>query len=209
MDFVVGCSSHGITAGERIGAGNVQVILQRDQLRGPVRVAQSIESEVRSDARAALRAGEELEQDDAVMMRIGAAGVRIGLDRFKMPLLLLGQQVLQLLQSRFRLSDYVGLGGSTGCVDQARLRPDPLFRGCVVAQVPQGSLGDFQVERGIPGISELGHRLTHARHHGQRFPQTLRETPALDRFFSCRPSDTSEFSPVAPSMLEWRRTTRD
>ena len=85
MDVVVGCSSHGITAGERIGAGNVQVILQRDQLRGPVRVAQGIESEVRGDARAALRAGEELEQDDAVMMRVGAARVRIWLERFECP----------------------------------------------------------------------------------------------------------------------------
>ena len=74
MDVVEGCSSHGITAGERIGAGNVQVILQRDQFRGPVRFAQGIESEVRGDARAALRAGEELEQNDAVMMRVARPG---------------------------------------------------------------------------------------------------------------------------------------
>ena len=100
--LVIGCSSHGISAGERIGAGNVQVILQRDQLRGPVGVAQGIESEVRGDARAALRAGEELEQDDAVMMRVGTARVRIWLERFKMPLLLLGEQVFQWLPGPLR-----------------------------------------------------------------------------------------------------------
>ncbi len=91
MDVVVGCPSHGITAGQRIGAGNVQVILQRDQFRGPVRFVQGIECEVRGDARAALRAGEELKQDNAVMMRAGAARVRVWLERLKSTLLLLGQ----------------------------------------------------------------------------------------------------------------------
>ena len=59
------------------------MILQRDQLRGPVRVTQGIECKVRGDARAALRTGEELEQDDAVMMGIGAARVRIWFEGFK------------------------------------------------------------------------------------------------------------------------------
>ena len=52
----------------------MQVILQRDQLGGAVGLDQGVETEFRGDARAALGAGEELEQDDAVVARVRGRG---------------------------------------------------------------------------------------------------------------------------------------
>ena len=62
----------GVGVGQRVGAGDVQVILEQHHVGRLVRLDGGVEGDVGRHARRALGAGEQLDEDDAVALALAA-----------------------------------------------------------------------------------------------------------------------------------------
>ena len=115
---VVLLTSLGVLVGQRIGAGDVQVVLQADQLRRLVGLEQGIEGDVRRHAGGTLGAGEQLHHHHSVGLGVVPSRKRFGLERGHLLQVLLVKGRLELGRACLGLGGNVRLAGELGRASQ-------------------------------------------------------------------------------------------
>src|SRR5207302_9439888 len=70
-----------VLVGQRVGAGDVHVVLEHDDIGWYMRLQQGVESRIRRNTWGTPDAGEQLQEDDAVTVAFAPGGFRLERDR--------------------------------------------------------------------------------------------------------------------------------
>src|SRR5271157_4528488 len=137
---------------QRVGAGDVQVVLQADQFGRLVGLEQGVEGDIRRHTGRALRSGEQLHQNDVVGLGIFSTGVLLRREGRNLLAVFLVEPALQPGGTRLGGASDVSFAGKLGGPGQDCNHGGLLLQALLFVDLLVGLLGQFEGELGVgPG----------------------------------------------------------